>query len=124
MGTPNAAETMTVEGTKTDNVMEEKKTELKEKKKDEEVKQFNFSQKPEVKHGWEGFLNFFWNPETGEFLGRNGMSWLKISVFYIIYYSFLTLFFMLMLLPSSLRWMIKSQAGTPQAMASSARTLA
>ena len=75
--TPNTAETMTVEGTKTDNVMEEKKTELKEKKKDEEGKQFNFSQKPEVKHGWEGFLNFFWNPETGEFLGRTGMSWCK-----------------------------------------------
>merc|ERR1711874_12736 len=60
-------------------------------------KQFNFNKKPEEKHGLDGFLHFLWNTETGEFLGRTGMSWLKITVFYIIYYSFLTLFFMLML---------------------------
>ena len=75
--TPNIADTMAVEEAKTDNVTQEKKPELKEKKKNEEMKQFNFTQKPEVKHGWEGFLHFFWNPETGEFLGRTGMSWCK-----------------------------------------------
>ena len=57
--------------------MEDKKLELEDKKKNEEVKQFNFNQKPEVKQGWDGFLNFFWNPETGEFLGRTGISWCK-----------------------------------------------
>lgn len=32
---------------------------------------------------------FFWNSNTGEFLGRNGSSWGKIFVFYVILYSFL-----------------------------------
>ena len=68
---------MTVECVKEDNVMEDKKLKLEDKKKNEEMKQFNFNQKPEVKHGWEGFLLFFWNPETGEFLGRTGISWCK-----------------------------------------------
>jgi len=80
---------------KTEIVNEGKHSEEKNKK--EEVKQFSFNRKPEEKHGCEGFLHFLWNKETGEFLGRTGMSWLKITVFYIIYYSFLTVFFMLML---------------------------
>jgi len=44
------------------------------------------------------FCQFVYNSETGEILGRTPISWLKITVFYIIYYSFLTAFFMVMLL--------------------------
>ena len=31
----------------------------------------------------------FYNSETGEILGRTGASWLKILLFYIVYFSFL-----------------------------------
>jgi len=76
------------------------KTETKADGKDKKDAQqeYKFSSKPEAKKGWEGFLNFLWNTETNEFLGRTGMSWLKIGVFYVIYYAFLAGFFMLMLL--------------------------
>lgn len=67
-------------------------------KKPEVVTEYKFAQKPEVKTGWEGFSQFVWNSETGEFLGRTGMSWLKIGLFYVIYYAFLAGFFMGMLL--------------------------
>jgi len=43
--------------------------------------------------GDQGFMAFLWNPKTGEFLGRTAMSWFKITVFYIIYYICLGLFF-------------------------------
>jgi len=76
-----------------------KQTDAKEKgKKEDQKAEFNFALKPEERHGWEAFSHFVWNPDTKQFLGRTGMSWLKITVFYIIYYSFLTGFFMLMLL--------------------------
>ena len=35
--------------------------------------------------------------DTGAIMGRTPMSWLLITVFYIIYYTFLTAFFILML---------------------------
>jgi len=44
------------------------------------------------------FCQFVYNSETGEILGRTPISWLKITVFYIVYYSFLTAFFIVMLL--------------------------
>jgi len=68
------------------------------KEKKEMQQEYKFTTKPEEKSGWEGFMQFLWNTETNEFLGRTGMSWLKIGVFYIIYYAFLAGFFMLMLL--------------------------
>lgn len=62
------------------------------------VAQYQFAIKPEEKPGWEGFKQFLWNSETSEFLGRTASSWFKIGLFYIIYYAFLTGFFIAMLL--------------------------
>lgn len=59
---------------------------------------YQFAIKPEEKPGWEGFKAFLWNSETSEFLGRTASSWLKIGVFYVIYYLFLAGFFIAMLL--------------------------
>jgi len=38
-----------------------------------------------------------WNSQTGEFLGRTGISWVKIVVFYVVYYTLLHIFFMVYL---------------------------
>lgn len=40
-----------------------------------------------------GFLNFVYNPETGAWFTRTPTSWLKIGLFYLIYYSGLAAFF-------------------------------
>jgi len=37
--------------------------------------------------GWEAFRYMLWNPDTGEVLTRTPLSWLKITVFYCIYYT-------------------------------------
>jgi len=37
--------------------------------------------------GWEAFQYMLYNPDTGEVLTRTPLSWLKITVFYCIYYS-------------------------------------
>jgi len=55
---------------------------------------YQFAQRPKEL----SFLEFVYNQETGEILGRTPVSWFKISLFYIVYYSFLTAFFALMLL--------------------------
>merc|ERR1711988_968325 len=44
------------------------------------------------------FCQFLFNSQTGEILGRTPISWFKITLFYIVYYSFLTAFFIVMLL--------------------------
>ncbi|KFM82396.1 Sodium/potassium-transporting ATPase subunit beta, partial [Stegodyphus mimosarum] len=53
-----------------------------------------FSKEPEDK----GLKTFIWNPVTKEFCGRSGSSWLKISVFYVIFYLLLAGFWTVMLL--------------------------
>lgn len=42
--------------------------------------------------GLEAVKYFLYNPDTGEILSRTPLSWLKITVFYCIYYSFLAAF--------------------------------
>lgn len=42
--------------------------------------------------GLEAFKYLLYNPDTGEVLTRTPLSWLKITVFYIIYYSCLAAF--------------------------------
>ena len=40
-----------------------------------------------------GFLNFVYNPATGTWFTRTPSSWLKIGIFYLVYYSALAAFF-------------------------------
>ena len=49
-------------------------------KKEKKEEGFKFGEKNESKGGMEGFMQFLWNPETKEFLGRTGMSWCKLNI--------------------------------------------
>ena len=40
-----------------------------------------------------GVGKFIWNSQTKEFLGRDGASWAKLSLFYAVFYAFLGGFF-------------------------------
>jgi len=44
-----------------------------------------------------GFGAFLYNPERGEVMGRTASSWAKIGLFYVIYYTGLTAFFIALL---------------------------
>lgn len=52
----------------------------------------------EKKGTMQGFKEFLWNGERGEIMGRTGMSWAKIGLFYLIYYAFLVGFWVAMLI--------------------------
>ncbi|KAH9369695.1 hypothetical protein HPB48_007662 [Haemaphysalis longicornis] len=58
-------------------------------------KEADYYKKGETKGG---FLRFLYNPDTKEVFGRTGLSWFKITVFYIIFYACLTAFWTIMLI--------------------------
>jgi len=53
--------------------------------------------KPVERHGWEAVSWFLYDKNTGAIMGRTPLSWLLITIFYIIYYSCLAGFWALML---------------------------
>jgi len=46
---------------------------------------------------WQSFRKMLWNSETNECLGRTGLSWFRITIFYIIFYACLAAFWSCML---------------------------
>jgi len=53
--------------------------------------------KPVERKGFEAFSWFLYDKDTGAVMGRTLESWLKITVFYIIYYTFLAGFWLIMI---------------------------
>lgn len=47
--------------------------------------------------GFEAFRYMIYNPDTGEIFTRTPMSWLKITAFYLVYYSLLAAFWLVCL---------------------------
>ncbi|XP_047477529.1 sodium/potassium-transporting ATPase subunit beta-like [Penaeus chinensis] len=45
----------------------------------------------------ESFSRFLWNPDTKTVLGRTGLSWAKIALFYVFFYLFLAGYFAFMM---------------------------
>ena len=53
--------------------------------------------RPVERHGFDAVLWFLYDRNTGAIMGRTPLSWLLITIFYIIYYSCLAGFWLLML---------------------------
>jgi sodium/potassium-transporting ATPase subunit beta len=51
--------------------------------------------KPKERHGWERIRYILHNPETGTILTRTPLSWALITLFYLVYYTFLASFWAL-----------------------------
>jgi len=54
--------------------------------------------KPIERHGMDAVSWFLYDKNTGAIMGRTPLSWLLITIFYIVYYAFLAGFWALMLL--------------------------
>lgn len=54
--------------------------------------------KPIERHGMEALSWFLYDRNTGAIMGRTPLSWLLITIFYIVYYAFLAGFWALMLI--------------------------
>eukprot|EP00090_Calanus_glacialis_P045033 TRINITY_DN8125_c0_g1_i1.p1 TRINITY_DN8125_c0_g1~~TRINITY_DN8125_c0_g1_i1.p1 ORF type:complete len:335 (-),score=74.87 TRINITY_DN8125_c0_g1_i1:77-1081(-) len=54
--------------------------------------------KPVERHGMEALSWFLYDKDTGAIMGRTPLSWLLITIFYIVYYAFLAGFWALMLI--------------------------
>jgi len=54
--------------------------------------------KPVERKGMEAFSWFLYDKNTGAIMGRTPLSWLLITIFYIVYYAFLAGFWALMLI--------------------------
>lgn len=53
--------------------------------------------KPHKKENAAGMKQFLYNSETGEVMGRSALGWLKLLIFYLIFYGCLAGFFSMML---------------------------
>lgn len=63
------------------------------KKPDYELDQYHLP--PPKLSRWETFQKFMWNSERREFMGRTAEMWVKVLVFYMIFYSALAAFFVI-----------------------------